>query len=155
MLLSVNRPVDRPTVRFLTVVPPVDRPIDRGLDTESRSSLPVDRPINQDRIPRAELSGGRLARSFGHPAKQAVHVCAHLSPGPVDRQQRQLLIWPLTAIFWEPINWGSLGLFSTRFQVNFQASFSYLSKCLSSLVLEQILSYQRRVFQECFVKEIS
>ena len=41
----------------------------------------------------------------------------------VDRQQRPLLIWPPTVIFWEPINWGSLGLFSTRFEVSFQASF--------------------------------
>ena len=28
ILLLVDRPVDRPTVRFLTAVPPVDRPVD-------------------------------------------------------------------------------------------------------------------------------
>ena len=33
--LSVDRPVDRPTVRILTVVPAVDRLVDRGKDTES------------------------------------------------------------------------------------------------------------------------
>ena len=33
--LSVDRPVDRPTVRILTVEPAVDRPVDRGQDTES------------------------------------------------------------------------------------------------------------------------
>ena len=36
-LLSVDRPVDWPTVGFPTVVPSVDRPIDRGLETESRT----------------------------------------------------------------------------------------------------------------------
>ena len=37
--LSVDRPVDRPTIRFLTVEPAVDRPVDRGLDAESRLSV--------------------------------------------------------------------------------------------------------------------
>ena len=36
---SVDRPVDRPTVRILTVEPAVDRPVDRGTGTESRALL--------------------------------------------------------------------------------------------------------------------
>ena len=39
--LPVNRPVDRPTVIFLTVVPPVDPPVDRAKPSVDR---PVDRP---------------------------------------------------------------------------------------------------------------
>jgi len=50
------------------------------------------------------------------------------------------------------INWGSLELFSTRFEVGFQASFSYLSECLSPLVLEQILPYQKESFLRVFCK---
>ena len=34
----------------------------------------------------------------------------------------------------------------------FQASFSYLSKCLSPLVLEQILPYQKESFSRVFYK---
>ena len=74
---------------------------------------------------------------------------------PVDRPQHQLLSWPATASFWEPIKWDSLGLFSIRFQESFCASFSYLSKCLSPLILEQILPYQKESFQEWFSKEFS
>ena len=52
------------------------------------------------------------------------------------------------------INWASLRLFSTRFQVSFQASFSYTSKCLYPLVLEQNTSISKgeflRVFQKRF-----
>ena len=39
---------------------------------------------------------------------------------PVDRQQHQLLSWPPTAIFWEPINWASLGLFLQDFKSAFK-----------------------------------
>ena len=60
-----------------------------------------------------------------------------------------------TASFWRLIYWGCFGLFSIRFEVGFQASFSYLSKCLSPLVLELILTYQKESFQEGFQKEIS
>ena len=86
---SYCRLTDRPTVRFLTIVPSVNRPVDRGLDIESRSSLPVDRPVNRGQIQRAELSGGRPSRLTGPPAKQAVHVYAHRSTRLVD----QLLSW--------------------------------------------------------------
>ena len=44
--LSVDRPVDRPTVRFLTVVPAVYRPVDRSLDTESRLSVRSTGPVD-------------------------------------------------------------------------------------------------------------
>ena len=45
--LSVDRPADRPTVIFQTVVPSVDRSADRGQDTESRSLCPDDRPADR------------------------------------------------------------------------------------------------------------
>ena len=60
-----------------------------------------------------------------------------------------------TSIFFRPISWGCFVLLSTRFLESFQASFSYLSKYLSPLVLGLIFPYQKESFQECFVKEIS
>ena len=39
--------------------------------------------------------------------------------------------------------------------MDFQASLSYLSKCLSPPVLELKLPYQKESFQEWFAKEIS
>ena len=80
ILLSVDRPVDRPTVRFLTVVPVVDWPVNRDLNIESSSSPPIDRGHFQ----RAELSGGRSGRSTGPPAYRA---CAR-SCTSVDRTGR-------------------------------------------------------------------
>ena len=80
--LSVDRPVDRPTVIFLTVVPSVDRSVDRTSGTESRlsagrpsrsteafqraklsgrSTVPVDRPSSQ--------TCARLCTSRGRPAE--------------------------------------------------------------------------------------
>ena len=79
--LSVDRPADRPTVIFQTVVPSVDRPVDRA------------------RIQRAEALCRSIARStgafpesralwtvdrVGQPAllpELAVHVCARRSTG--------------------------------------------------------------------------
>ena len=91
-LLAVDRSVDRPTVRFLTVGPAVDRSVDRGLDTESRSSLPVNRPVGRGQIQRAELSGGRPGRSTGPPAKQGVHVLCTSVDHPVDRPIARLTV---------------------------------------------------------------
>ena len=85
--LSVDRPVDRPTVIFQTVVPSVDRPVDRGKDTESKLSVrsaarPPGRP---GPFQRAELSG-RSTGSVGRPScRTGVHVCARRSTGSVDR----------------------------------------------------------------------
>ena len=53
-----------------------------------------------------------------------------------------------TASFWSLFIWGCFGLFEIRFEVGFQASFFYLSKCLSPLVLKQILPYRKESFQE-------
>ena len=41
--VNFDRPVDRPTVVFLTVEPPVDRPVNRPRQTR----LPVDRPVDR------------------------------------------------------------------------------------------------------------
>ena len=60
-----------------------------------------------------------------------------------------------TVIFFRPINWGYFGLFSIRFLESFQASFSYLTKCLSPLVLELKLLYQKESLSRVFSKEIS
>ena len=77
---------------------------------------------------------------------------------PVDRAVDcpavQIADLDLTASFWMPIYWSSLGLFYTRFQESFWASFSYSIKCLFLLVLEPILPFKRRVYQE-FSKVIS
>ena len=51
--LSVDRPVDRLTVIFLTVEPPVDRPVDRAKPAVDH---PVDRPALESWV----LSVGRL-----------------------------------------------------------------------------------------------
>ena len=45
--LSVDRPVDRPTVIFQTVVLSVDWSVDRGQDTESTALCPVDRSVDR------------------------------------------------------------------------------------------------------------
>ena len=64
--LSVDRPVDRPTVRILTVEPAVDRPVDRGTGAESRSSLrstgSVDRPSSRPGVHVLCMSVDRLGR---------------------------------------------------------------------------------------------
>ena len=88
--LSVNRPIDRPTVRILTVEPAIDRPVDRGTGTESRalcrSTGPVDRGFLEsfcslavDRVGRPALQPNWRARS--------VHV-GRPTPGSVDRSGR-------------------------------------------------------------------
>ena len=91
--LSVDRPVDRPTVRILTVVPAVDRPVDRGLDTESRLSVrstgPVDRGFPESR------SSLRSTGSVDRPSSQNWHarLCTLVdrvgrpTPSPIDRQK--------------------------------------------------------------------
>ena len=71
----------------------------------------------------------------------------------VDRQQSELLSWLPTGRFLEPIKRGSLGLFYIRFQVGLWASFSYTSKCLSPLVLESKLPYQKESLSRVFSKE--
>ena len=80
--LSVDRPIDRLTVRNLTVVPAVDRPVDRGLDTESRLSVrstgPVDRGLSREQ----SSLDGRPGRSTGPPARTGVHVGRPLGRPP-------------------------------------------------------------------------
>ena len=77
--LSVDRPVDRPTVRNLTVVPAVDR----GLDTESRLSVRSTGPVDQG-FPesRSSLAVDRV----GRPALQYCLACTTSSS--VDRSGR-------------------------------------------------------------------
>ena len=126
---------------------------------EGRSTDPVD-------CQRALLSGSGPGRPGGRPTKS---FCS-LYPGlgrPVDgttvknltvvrsTDSRKSAELSPTASFWRPVYWGCFGLFSTRFEVSFQVNFSYLSKCLSPLVLELNFHIKRRVFQEYFVKEIS
>ena len=97
---SLGRLTARSTVRecLLSGNGPVDRAVDRWVIAQ----FPIDRSAQRS-----------IIRPF------AVDRA-------VDRQQTDLLTWPLTAIFWEPINWDSLRLFSTRFQVGFQDSFPTL-----------------------------
>ena len=52
-----------------------------------------------------------------------------------------------------PINWGSHGLFYTRFQESFWDNFSYSYQWLYPHVLEPIFSNQKRVYQEAFQSE--
>ena len=79
--LSVDRPVDQPTVRFLTVEPSVDR----GQDTESTALCPVDRSVDRGLSREQSSLDGRPGRSAGPPARTGVHVCARRSTGSVDR----------------------------------------------------------------------
>ena len=67
--LSVDRPVDRPTVIFQTVVPSVDRSVDRGQDTESKPLCPVDRPVDRGLSREQSSLDGRPGRSTGPPAR--------------------------------------------------------------------------------------
>ena len=99
--LSVDRPVDRPTVRFLTVEPAVDRPGRPRPGYRKQALCPVDRP---DR-PLPGTENRVLCRSTGafqraealwrstdpvdRPSSQAgVHVCACRSTDSVDRLGR-------------------------------------------------------------------
>ena len=59
--LSVDRPVDRPTVIFLTVGA-AGRPPSRP---HPGHGLLVDRPVDRDKIQRAKLSGRSTTRSTG------------------------------------------------------------------------------------------
>ena len=83
--LSVDRPVDRPTVIFQTVEPSVDRSVDRGQDTESKSLCPVDRSVDRGLSREQSSLDGRPGRSTGPPARTGMHVCARRSTGSVDR----------------------------------------------------------------------
>jgi len=77
--LSVDRPVDRPTVIFQTVKPSVDRSVDRGQDTESTALCPVDRSVDQGLSREQSSLDGRPGRSTGPPARTGVHICARRS----------------------------------------------------------------------------
>jgi len=57
--LSVDWPIDRPTVIFQTVEPSVDR----GQDTESQSLCPVDRPVDRGLSREQSSLDGRPGRS--------------------------------------------------------------------------------------------
>ena len=85
--LSVDRPVDRPTVIFQTVEPSVGRSIDRGQDTESKSLCPVDRLVARGLSREQSSLDGRPGRSTGPPARTGVHVCARRSTVTVGRLQ--------------------------------------------------------------------
>ena len=83
-----DRPVDRPTVIFQTVVPSVDRSVDRGKiqRADSLSGRPlVDRGLSREQ----SFLDGQPCRSTGHLPGQGVHVCARRSTDPVDRLQPQ------------------------------------------------------------------
>ena len=82
---KISLPVDRPTVIFMTVVPPVDRPINQA-QNQRADSLPVDRPVDRGHFQRAELSGRTgppahgcvLSGRTGPPAHGCMHVCGRL-----------------------------------------------------------------------------
>jgi len=57
-----------------------------------------------------------------------------------------------TASFWMPIYWGSLRLFSTRFEESFCASFSYLFQWFPPHILEKIFSNQKESLSRGFQK---
>ena len=139
-----TRSVDR---RAQTCTPlctggPVDLP---GRPPESFCSL--ENPGRPDRSTDRETalcSSGSVDRA-GRPKPQR----SDFWPLAVDRAvDRQLWQTP-TASFSSSIKWGIWGLFWLRFWESFQASFSYPFKRFSPLVLEQIFSIKRRVYQEC------
>ena len=105
-------------------------PVDQAVDRLAIAQLAVDRPIDRP----SQLSKNRSLA--------------------VDRQQYRLLSWLPTGRFLEPIKWGSLGLFSTRFQESFWATFSYSYKWFYPHVLESIFPNQKeslsRVFKSDF-----
>ena len=80
--LSVDRPVDRPTIIFQTVVPSVDRPRPGYREQVSLSGRPLGRP---GPFQRAELSRRSTGSVDRPPARTGVHVCARRSTNPVDR----------------------------------------------------------------------
>ena len=97
-------PVDRLTVKNLTVEPsgrlpgrpcqilraialwPVDRPVDRGWKqgADSLCGRPPGRP---EAFPESRALGGRPTRSTGLPSKAVCTFCARRSTGLVDRSQ--------------------------------------------------------------------
>ena len=72
---------------------------------------------------------------------------------PVDRQQNLLLSWLPTASFWSPIKWGSLGLFYTRFQEGFKASFSHLLEVFSTCFRANISISKGEIFKSVFKRD--
>ena len=109
---------------------PVDRAVDRWVICQAKVDRSVDRRHNGQKFDR------------------------WLIDQAVDHQQSRLLIWTPTARFWMPIYWGSLGLFSTRFQEIFWANFSYLFQWFPPHVLEQIFPNKKGEFIKRFSKVI-
>ena len=72
-LLAADRPIVRPTVRFLTVVLAVDRSVDHKLANDPA----VDRPVDWAIFREQRLSGGR-------PALGCARLCTSVDR-PVDR----------------------------------------------------------------------
>ena len=94
IVLLVDRPVDRPTVIFLTVVPPVDRAKDHG------------RPPGRPAPTREWGDLSRLtARSTGQTTWPLCTSRAHRSTGTVDRPLVRSTVWStasaVRAGFWE------------------------------------------------------
>ena len=152
---SVGRPAGRPVQKS------VDRTVDRCAQTctaQGRSTArelllsgnsPVDRAVD-----RWAIALKPVDRPVDWPSQRSKNRPLAVDQA-VDRQQCRLLIWTPAASFLMPINWGSHGLFYTRFEVGFWASFFYSIKCLSSLVLEPNTSIQKeslsRVFKSDFL----
>ena len=114
------------------------RPVDRAVDRPKSSALWIwPRSIGRS-------TGGTTVRNLtvgrSPDGRLTAEIPAELSP---------------TVSFWILFIWGSFGLFLTRFEVDFQASFFCLSKYLSPLVLELIPSYQKESLPRVFSTVIS
>ena len=118
-------------------------PIDRMVDPQRASALckwpgrPGGRPLGH-----SPVFGRPTGRSL-FPTVRNQTVGGRLGGRPTAENSAEL---SSTASFWSILIWGYFGLFVTRFWVSFQASFSYLSKCLSPLVLEPNTSISKGEF---------
>ena len=121
-------------------------PVDRTVDLQRASALwkwpgrPDSRPL------------GHLP-FYGRPVGWPLAVRSEIWPlaGRPTAESSAELSW--TASFWSLFILGCFRLFSTWFEVGFQASFFYLSKCLSPLVFEPNTSISKGEFFKSVLKK--
>ena len=120
---------------------PVDRP---GRPPESLCSLEMARSTERS-------TAGSFARQRSTAGSTVRNLTVGRSTGRLTANS--LLTRPPTTIFWSLFIWGSLGLFSKRFEESFWDSFSYPYQWFYPHVLEPIFSYQKESLSRVFKRD--
>ena len=115
-----DRPGGRPAESFCSLYPGLGRLMAQRSEICPLAGRPGSRPAE---------SFCSLYLGFGRPGGRPMAQRSEIRPLAGRSGGRPTTGFPAelspTASFWSLFIWGSLGLFSTRFEVDFQASFSY------------------------------